>query len=68
MITQENHSMPCPSNEVCYLCKQEMFMTSIGYGGETTRIDWKCECGALTTTLVNGEEEYDERYYLTCND
>jgi len=47
--------MPCPPEEICYLCGQKMFMTSIGYGGEETRIDWKCKCGALTTTLGGKE-------------
>lgn len=65
--------MPCPNNETCYLCGKEMHMTAISYGGEGTRIDWKCKCGALTTTdlkeckMYGGQVDSDVKIKL-CKD
>lgn len=55
MITKEHHAMPCPENEICYLCGEEMFMTAMSYGGETTTINWKCKCRAIKTTKIEKE-------------
>ena len=51
-VSKNNHAMPCPNDVVCHLCGNKMQMTSISYGGEETKIDWKCKCHAKTTTRL----------------
>lgn len=60
-------AFPTVEDEVCTLCKECMQMTNIGYGGDEVIMRWKCNCGAIKTTIIKAEE-YDERYYCTCND
>ena len=36
-------------------------MTSISYGCEETRTDWKCKCGALTTTTGGECKMHEEQ-------
>lgn len=51
MITEEHHTMPCPTDEICDLCNKNMDMIWMTYGsGEETRIGWKCGCGGTHTT------------------